>query len=60
MKTSADWCIDALSSRDQIFGIQGGAGTGKTTALRSIAEIAEASTVTSPSGSARHPAPPRV
>ena len=34
--------LDALTSRDKIFGIQGGAGTGKTTALRSIAEIAEA------------------
>jgi conjugative relaxase-like TrwC/TraI family protein len=33
--------IDALTSRDQIFSIQGGAGTGKTTALRSIAQIAE-------------------
>lgn len=30
----------ALGSRDQIFGIQGGAGTGKTTALHSIAELA--------------------
>ena len=32
---------DALASRDQIFGIQGGAGTGKTTALTAIREIAE-------------------
>ena len=32
---------DALASRDQIFGIQGGAGTGKTTALSAIREIAD-------------------
>ena len=31
----------SLASRDQIFGIQGGAGTGKTTALRAIKEVAE-------------------
>ena len=32
---------DALTSRDQIFGIQGRAGTGKTTALSVIREVAE-------------------
>jgi ATP-dependent exoDNAse (exonuclease V) alpha subunit len=32
---------DALATRDQIFGIQGGAGTGKTTALSAIRELAE-------------------
>jgi conjugative relaxase-like TrwC/TraI family protein len=32
---------EVLVSRDQIFGIQGGAGTGKTTALIAIKEIAE-------------------
>ena len=33
---------ETLLTRDQIFGIQGGAGTGKTTALSAIKEIAEA------------------
>jgi conjugative relaxase-like TrwC/TraI family protein len=32
---------DVLVSRDQIFGIQGGAGTGKTTALSAIKQVAE-------------------
>ncbi|MDQ1470861.1 MAG: hypothetical protein QOJ99_2341, partial [Bryobacterales bacterium] len=32
---------DALHSKDQIFGIQGGAGTGKTTALSALRELAE-------------------
>lgn len=32
---------DALATRDQTFGIQGGAGTGKTTALNAIREVAE-------------------
>jgi conjugative relaxase-like TrwC/TraI family protein len=32
---------EVLVSRDQTFGIQGGAGTGKTTALSAIREIAE-------------------
>jgi ATP-dependent exoDNAse (exonuclease V) alpha subunit len=32
---------DVLVNRDQIFGIQGGAGTGKTAALRAIKELAE-------------------
>ncbi|MGA8026755.1 MAG: MobF family relaxase [Bryobacteraceae bacterium] len=32
---------DALATRDQTFGIQGGAGTGKTTALSAIREVAE-------------------
>jgi len=32
---------DALMTQDQIFGIQGKAGTGKTTALRAIREVAE-------------------
>lgn len=32
---------EALTTRDQIFGIQGGAGTGKTTALTTIRELAE-------------------
>ena len=32
---------ETLLTRDQIFGIQGGAGTGKTTALSAIKEIAE-------------------
>ncbi|HEX7362244.1 MAG TPA: MobF family relaxase [Bryobacteraceae bacterium] len=32
---------EALTTRDQIFGIQGGAGTGKTTALRAVRELAE-------------------
>lgn len=32
---------DALATQDQIFGIQGGAGTGKTTALSAIRELAE-------------------
>ncbi len=32
---------DALATRDQVFGIQGGAGTGKTTALSAIREVAE-------------------
>ena len=32
---------DALTTRDQIFGIQGRAGTGKTTALTAIREVAE-------------------
>lgn len=32
---------ETLVTRDQIFGIQGGAGTGKTTALSAIKEIAE-------------------
>lgn len=32
---------DALATRDQTFGIQGGAGTGKTTALSAIRELAE-------------------
>jgi conjugative relaxase-like TrwC/TraI family protein len=31
-----------LSSRDRVIGVQGGAGTGKTTALRSVRELAEA------------------
>ena len=33
---------EVLVSRDQTFGIQGGAGTGKTTALSAIKEVAEA------------------
>ncbi|HEX3684971.1 MAG TPA: MobF family relaxase [Bryobacteraceae bacterium] len=32
---------DALATRDQIFGIQGGAGTGKTTALSAVRELAQ-------------------
>ena len=32
---------DALHTKDQIFGVQGGAGTGKTTALSAVREIAE-------------------
>jgi conjugative relaxase-like TrwC/TraI family protein len=32
---------ETLLTRDQIFGIQGGAGTGKTTALGAIKEVAE-------------------
>jgi conjugative relaxase-like TrwC/TraI family protein len=32
---------DAMNTRDQIFGIQGGAGTGKTTALAAVRELAE-------------------
>ena len=32
---------DALSTRDQTYGIQGAAGTGKTTALKAIRELAE-------------------
>ncbi|HEX5422253.1 MAG TPA: MobF family relaxase, partial [Candidatus Acidoferrales bacterium] len=32
---------EALTTRDQIFGIQGGAGTGKTTALSAIRELAD-------------------
>ncbi|MGH9640180.1 MAG: AAA family ATPase, partial [Bryobacteraceae bacterium] len=32
---------EALTTRDRIFGIQGGAGTGKTTALRAVRELAE-------------------
>jgi conjugative relaxase-like TrwC/TraI family protein len=32
---------EALTARDQIFGIQGGAGTGKTTALSAVRELAE-------------------
>ena len=32
---------EALATRDQIFGIQGGAGTGKTTALTAVRELAE-------------------
>lgn len=32
---------ETLLSRDQIFGIQGGAGTGKTTALKAIKEVAQ-------------------
>jgi conjugative relaxase-like TrwC/TraI family protein len=32
---------EVLVSRDQTFGIQGGAGTGKTTALSAIREVAE-------------------
>jgi conjugative relaxase-like TrwC/TraI family protein len=32
---------EALNTRDQIFGIQGGAGTGKTTALSAVRELAE-------------------
>jgi conjugative relaxase-like TrwC/TraI family protein len=32
---------EALATRDQIFGIQGGAGTGKTTALAAVRELAE-------------------
>ena len=32
---------ETLVSRNQVFGIQGGAGTGKTTALKAIKEIAE-------------------
>lgn len=31
-----------LSSNDRVIGVQGGAGTGKTTALRSVRELAEA------------------
>ncbi|MGI8959573.1 MAG: AAA family ATPase [Bryobacteraceae bacterium] len=31
----------ALATKDQIFGIQGGAGTGKTTALSAVRELAE-------------------
>jgi ATP-dependent exoDNAse (exonuclease V) alpha subunit len=34
---------ETLLTRDQIFGIQGGAGTGKTTALNAVKELAEAS-----------------
>lgn len=33
---------NVLQSRDRIIGIQGGAGTGKTTALRPLRELAEA------------------
>lgn len=33
---------EVLVSRDQTFGIQGGAGTGKTTALSAVKEVAEA------------------
>lgn len=33
--------MSTLSNRDQVFGIQGGAGTGKTTALRAIKDLAE-------------------
>jgi ATP-dependent exoDNAse (exonuclease V) alpha subunit len=33
--------FDTVVSRDQISGIQGGAGTGKTTSLRAIKEVAE-------------------
>ncbi|MGI9072855.1 MAG: MobF family relaxase, partial [Bryobacteraceae bacterium] len=32
---------DALATRDQIFGIQGDAGTGKTTALSAVRELAQ-------------------
>ena len=32
---------EALATRDQVFGIQGGAGTGKTTALNAVRELAE-------------------
>ncbi len=32
---------EALATRDQVFGIQGGAGTGKTTALSAVRELAE-------------------
>jgi conjugative relaxase-like TrwC/TraI family protein len=32
---------DALHTKDQIFGVQGGAGTGKTTALTAVRELAE-------------------
>ncbi|MGI9072267.1 MAG: MobF family relaxase [Bryobacteraceae bacterium] len=32
---------DALSTRDQVFGIQGGAGTGKTTTLSAIRDLAQ-------------------
>ena len=32
---------DALNTRDQIFGVQGGAGTGKTSALAVVRQIAE-------------------
>jgi conjugative relaxase-like TrwC/TraI family protein len=32
---------DALLTKDQIFGVQGGAGTGKTTALSAVRELAE-------------------
>ncbi|MBV8833558.1 MAG: relaxase domain-containing protein [Acidobacteriaceae bacterium] len=32
---------DALNTRDQIFGVQGGAGTGKTTALAAVRQVAE-------------------
>ncbi|MGH9770451.1 MAG: MobF family relaxase [Candidatus Acidiferrales bacterium] len=32
---------ETLTTRDRIFGIQGGAGTGKTTALRAVRELAE-------------------
>ncbi|MBC7618782.1 MAG: conjugative relaxase [Candidatus Saccharibacteria bacterium] len=35
-----------LSSKDRIIGVQGGAGTGKTTALRSVRELAEAQGLT--------------
>jgi len=33
---------NVLQSRDRVIGIQGGAGTGKTTALRPLRELAEA------------------
>jgi ATP-dependent exoDNAse (exonuclease V) alpha subunit len=32
---------EALNTKDQIFGIQGGAGTGKTTALSTVRQLAE-------------------
>lgn len=32
---------EALNTKDQIFGIQGGAGTGKTTALNAVRQFAE-------------------
>jgi conjugative relaxase-like TrwC/TraI family protein len=34
--------VHVLSSSDRVIGVQGGAGTGKTTALRSVRELAEA------------------
>ncbi len=48
-KLNADQCgvvAHVLTSSDRVIGVQGGAGTGKTTALRSVRELAEASGLT--------------